>query len=53
MTPEEFKQARRDLKMTQREMADHLGCSLGAVRHWEQGDRRIPGSVIKLIRGGK
>ena len=49
MTPAELKAARSTLNLSQSELAEAIGQSVGAVRHWEQGDRKIPGAVAKLI----
>lgn len=50
MTPEEFKAARLDLKLSQNEIAMDLGVSDSrTVRRWEAGDRDIPGSIAIVI----
>lgn len=40
---------RKALGMTQRELASEFGVTGGAIHHWEQGIRPIPGPVMKLI----
>lgn len=46
---ERLARLRERLSLTQREMAKLLNVSNGAVAHWEQGNRTIPGAVIKLM----
>jgi putative transcriptional regulator len=53
MTPPEFKAIRAALRISQQGLADRLGVSLGAVRKWEQGERRIPGPVVLLMEMAK
>lgn len=50
MTPAELKQARATLNLSQPKLAAALVCSVWAVRHWEQGRRKIPGTVEKLVK---
>ena len=51
MTKQEFQEARHDLGLTQAQLAHVMGLSDGrAVRHWENGTRRIPGPVIVLMQ---
>lgn len=46
MTPQEFRDARLRLGLSQKEMASNLGVHDGrTVRRWEAGDRRIPGEI--------
>ena len=54
MDAEQFKQARATLGMTQTELAHKVGVKLGkhmdrTVRRWENGERKIPGSVAILV----
>lgn len=50
MTPQEFKQAREQLGLTQQEMADKLRLSSGRViRMYESGDREVSGTIILLV----
>ena len=49
MTPDEFRAIRLALGLSRAQLALKLGCSARAIRHWEGGDRRIPGSVAKLL----
>ena len=50
MTPQEFKQTRIEMKLTQSQMAAWLYLSDGRIiRSWESGASRIPGSVVKCF----
>ena len=51
MTPEALKKLRKDKGWTREQMGKELGCSAGAIVHWESGSREIPTWVEeKLIR---
>ena len=41
MTKEEFREARRQLGLTQTQLARELGVTLNAVQKWEGGQREI------------
>ncbi len=43
MTSSEFKQAQRELGLTNKKMATLLRVSLRTVEKWRQGSRSIPG----------
>lgn len=45
MTPEQFKQIRSDLGITQKQLAEGLKSSLRSVQRWESGERAISGPV--------
>ena len=50
MKPEQFKQYRKLLGLSQSEMAKALGLkSPRSVRHYEAGTRRISGPLVLLI----
>lgn len=50
MTPQDFKAARIELRLSQDEMASDLGVFDGrTVRRWESGERRIPGEIEIVI----
>ena len=49
MSPDELKQLRATLNLTQPQMADILGMSVGGYRKLEYGDRGIRGPALKLI----
>lgn len=49
MNNKELQQVKRELKLTVPEFAKYLNTPVGTVKHWLSGDRRIPGSVEKLI----
>jgi transcriptional regulator with XRE-family HTH domain len=46
---DQLRALRIKLGWTQREMAKEFGVSPGAIALWEQGDRPIPGPVLKLL----
>ena len=41
MTPDELKEVRSRLGLTQTQLANELGVTLNAVQRWEAGDRPI------------
>lgn len=49
MTPEEFKQWRKDMGLTQTKAAEVLGVTRSAVAKWEMGERELSKTVLKLI----
>lgn len=49
MTHKEFTDFRSRLRRTQREMAELLGVSLKAVESYEQGWRRIPANIERIL----
>lgn len=50
MTPTELKTLRKELRLTQSELAEKLGVTVHAVRKWEQGQRAIKGPALKILR---
>ncbi len=51
MTPEQFKDARQALGLSQKGMADLLGVSGDrTIRKWEEGERDISAPVAILVR---
>jgi len=54
MTPDEIREARRQLGMSQAQLADALGLSPDngrrAVGHWEDGSKAISGPAVVAIR---
>jgi len=50
MTPGELRQRRRDLGLTQAEMARRLNTPRRTYQNWEEGARRIPGIVEAALR---
>ena len=49
MTPQEIKQTRLDLKLTQKEMAAKIGCSIRSIQNWEQGERKPSGVAVAAM----
>ena len=45
-----IKEMRKELGMTQKEFAEYLGVSKRTIESWEQGKRRCPDYVIRLIQ---
>ena len=50
MTPEQLKQARRKLGLTQQGLSDKLGIKLAKLRNWEQGRNAISDEAVTAIR---
>ena len=56
MTPEQLKQARQELGLTQQVLADKLGVKLAKIRNWEQGRNAISdegATALKWVIAGK
>jgi len=49
ITTIDIKKIRMNLQMSQREFADKFGFSVGALRHWEQGQRIPKGPALVLL----
>ncbi len=50
MTPEQFRDGRRNLGLSTKNLAELFGVSSGrTVRRWEAGERDIPGPAIRLM----
>lgn len=49
MDPDELKVIRKQLGLTQTELAEALGVRRGAVARWETGTRRITEPVARLL----
>ena len=47
-----LKQMRRDLKLTQCELAGRLGVMPETIGAWERGKRRVPKTVDRLLAAG-
>jgi len=45
----ELKNIRKEYNITQEKLAEIVGSSIRAVQSWEQGQRNIPQSAIKLL----
>jgi transcriptional regulator with XRE-family HTH domain len=45
MTAAQLRQWREQLKLTQREAAERLGCSPRSLQNWEAGKQAIPGYI--------
>ena len=50
MTPQEFKEARIKLGLSQGNLGQLMKTTDRSVRRWENGDREIPGPVIVLMQ---
>jgi transcriptional regulator with XRE-family HTH domain len=50
MTPDELHTARKDLGLTQADLAKILFADPRTIRKWENGDRPIPGLVSQTMR---
>ena len=50
MTSEEFKALRRDMDLTQEELAEKLSKSIRMVRYWENGKFIIPPLVAHYMQ---
>ena len=49
-TPLDIKTIRSTIGMTQEEFAFTFGIGLGALRHWERGDRSPRGPALTLLQ---
>lgn len=49
MTGDEFRQIREELGVTQTRLAKIFKVTARSIRHWESGDREIPGPAEVLI----
>ena len=50
MTANHFAKRTSRLWRTQQEIADALGVTRGCIGHWINGRRRVPGTVVKLLK---
>lgn len=50
MTPEEVRQLRQKLGLTQAELAYKLGVTVTCVANWEAGRRKIAEPAARLLR---
>ena len=56
MTPEQLKQARQELGLTQQGLSDKLGIKLAKLRNWEQGRNAVSdegATAVKWLLAGK
>lgn len=49
LSPKEFQEARKRLRLTQAELAHELGVSRNTVTRWEMGLHRIPSMAVILL----
>lgn len=49
MTPEQIREARRTLALTQKQFGESLGAKPRTVQGWELGERKIQPATIKLL----
>jgi putative transcriptional regulator len=50
VSPDEFRRLRQRLGLTQEQVAQRLGVTLGAVSRWEHGQRRISEPAARLLQ---
>ena len=50
MPPEEFRELRKRLGLSQEKMARRLDVGLNSVQRWEGGSRKVSGPVAILMR---
>lgn len=50
MTPDEIKEARDALGLTQAELAARMGVTVDAVRAWEADRRPLQGAALVLLK---
>ena len=50
MTPQEIVKLRRDLDLTQRELAKRIGAQQSTVARWELGSHRPRGAYLKALK---
>jgi DNA-binding transcriptional regulator YiaG len=53
MTPEQIKEVRQKLDLTQKKFADLIGCPLKTLKNWEQGRRKPGVMAVKVILSHK
>ncbi len=51
LSPDEIKQIRQTLNMTQEYFANYLGFSVNTIRQWEQGSRKPSKKSLKILAG--
>ena len=49
MTKDALKRVRKQLQMTQAELAHELGVTRGSVARWENGTHKVPEMAAKLM----
>ena len=49
MTPKQIKALRKELNLTQQELADRIGAQRVSVARWEIGSSRPTGAYLKLL----
>ncbi|MBP8234615.1 MAG: helix-turn-helix transcriptional regulator [Rhizorhabdus sp.] len=49
MTPEELKNWRRRMKLSQAKAAEMIGCSRRGLQQWESGKTEIPKSIALAV----
>lgn len=50
MTPDQIKQLRQHLKLTQRDLADRLHVDATAISHWERGKHTPSGAALDALK---
>lgn len=51
MEPQELKDTRERLKLTQKDLAERLGVAANTVARWERGERSIPEFLSLALEG--
>lgn len=50
LTPRKLREIRESLKMTQEEFGEYLGSARRTVQDWELGNRKIPNTIIEVLK---
>lgn len=50
MTPQELRRIRKNLSLTQEQLAERLGVTRVTIARWETGARRIPELAARLVK---
>ena len=50
MTPDQLNKFMKKYELSANDMADTLGVTYGAIKHWQEGRRKIPETIARLVR---